>query len=66
MRNVKSAVHRSLHGSEDASTCRGSGETDVQVAAEGSGLSVHILHVERITVNFRLTLVDAVQTQLLQ
>ncbi len=66
MWDVQSTISSSLHGSKDTSTSGCPGEADIEVATEGSVLSLLVLLVELITVHLELTLVDAIQTKLLQ
>jgi len=64
--DVDSAVHGSLHGAKNSGTSGGPSKASVQAGAEGSGAVGGVLHHEVVTVNFGLTLVDAIQVQLLK
>jgi len=64
--DVDTGIGTALEDTEDSSTSRGSGKTGIQVASEGSLLGGVSLLVELVTVNFDLTLVHGVKTELLE
>ena len=66
MRDVQASIRGPFQGAKDAGTSGGASQANVQVAAEGAGLSLHALHVELVPVHLLHALVQGVQVELLQ
>lgn len=62
----QASIHSSLQGTEHLVACGGSGKSSIQVAGEGSGLTVDALHVELITGDLHLAFVHLIQAKLVQ
>ena len=66
MRDGKTSIHRPLEGAEHLVSGGGAGQASVQVAGEGTGLTIYALHVELIPGHLNLALVDLVQTEFVE
>ena len=66
MGDVQPTINSSFHGSEDASTCRGSCQTNIQETTECTGFTVNVFHIVSVPINLSLSLVDSIQMKLLK
>ena len=62
----KTSIHRPLEGAEHLVSGGGASQAGVQVAGEGTGLTIDTLHVELIPGHLNLALVDLVQTEFVE
>lgn len=63
VRNENSSVRSTLHGTEDTGTGRGAGETDIEEALEGAGLSLDSLDQFKLAGRLSEALVRVRQAQ---
>lgn len=66
VRDVQTTIDSTLHGAEDAGTGGGAGQTNIQVATEGTWSIIDGLNVELLTGDLGAAGVQRVQTQLVQ
>ena len=64
--DLETTIDSSLHSTEYSSSSAGTSQTGVKVAAEWSGLSILRLYQVVITIDVIISLIDAVQIELLQ
>lgn len=66
MRDVQTTIHGTLQAAEDLGSGAGTGQTHVEVAAEGTRLAVLGLYVVHLAIHLLLAGIDGVQLELLQ
>lgn len=66
VRDGQSSIYGSLQGSEHFVPSGGSGKAGIQVASEGTGLSINALHIELVSGDLYLALVHLIQAKFVQ
>jgi len=66
VRDVKTAISSSLEGAEHTGSSGGTGKTDIEVAAEGTRLTILAFDVVLITIDVIVSSIDLIQFQALQ
>lgn len=66
VRDGQSSVYGSLQGSKHFVSSGGSGKAGIQVAGEGTGLSLNALHIELLPGDLHLALVHLIQAKFVQ
>lgn len=66
VRDGQSSVYGSLQGSEHFVSSGGSGKAGIQVAGEGTGLSISALHIKLLSGDLHLALIHLIQAKFVQ